>query len=1520
MPTQEQTSVRLFKKDLGIGDTSTPRAFFEEPFASGALVKPSQILSQFNEVPGTAPIGMVHDEIIGVIQRKIDVVLTAVPGTTNSFQHDDLKDVVPFNHADGTYNYVIKDNLDNPIQFGQGDWVIDTVAGILIFYGAVPANMPPKISFYKYVGEKGTGSQTYYIVPDLTTRNNIPPSQRRDGTMCYVQADTDTYQLQGGIDNINWVNITKQIGLPENEVLANNSAGSFIIVNWSAKWSFVMYFRADRGASAFESGQIRIDYNDGQAYYEATGGRLENLGLTFDINVNGANLEFDWTTTDNVDDIALTYNIGNLAYVDGGGAVGDMLASVYDPINIAGDAFDMDNMVDGATNRLYDSTEKSKLAGIEAGAQVNPDAATIKTLYESNADTNAYDDAAVAKLAGIETGAQVNPTASAIKISYESNADTNAYDDAAVAKLAGIEAGAQVNPTASAIKTLYESNADTNAYTDAEAAKLAGLESSKFLGQYVSLVALETAHPDPGGAGYYGDVNPGVGQDVQRYIWDVDDSKYVAGAGPSGYTTPAEVKAAYESNANTNAYTDTDQSKLAGIEAGAQVNPTASAIKVSYESNADTNAYTDAEAAKLAGIEAGAQVNPTASAIKISYESNADTNAYTDAEAAKLAGIEAGAQVNPDAATIKTLYESNADTNAYDDAAVAKLSDLPDGEWLHNSNSSARLWGGIITDNGNGTVAIAAGEGLIKAQEAGAEDVPSTINQGQGSLLSVVSWTAVASLALVNEAYNFIFYDGNTGTIQATTDFYSISFTRDFTLGRAYRSGTDIVVRLCGTNLWNFNRRVQLFGEEVFPVIRASGMVVGDEGTRHFSLTAGVLWAELVNRFSTAAFNSTAADTYIAWYNDGAWQQQTGQSQINNTQYNNYGVGLVNLSNNQYGVHWVYMVHDSTVHVVYGRDSYTLSEADAAQPPAELPGLLLSYATLVAKITIGRNDTELTSAESAFALQFNSSAIIPHDELSGLNVGDYQHLTSAQKTALTTGVNADAQHIHGVEAVVYSTTHSHVNTVQDLINHMWSIGACQDGFDITDNTDGTVDLTAGSVVLRSTNTYHGELNGYAVSAVSNLTLINNATNFVMADYNSGTPIITSSSNWNDVFSDNTKALIYVVNRLNNQLNIIDFRGNNVDFITRNNVKTYKTKRVEHASGAMISDEGSLEFAITASEFYILNKSIIVPAFDTSGTDTFEYVYRDGAGGWTRVASQTAINGLYYDDNSGTLALVINHEFGIHWVYAVLNEPTNFKIVYGQDSYATLAEAQAAQALSSLPSNLDALSTAVLIGKIIIEEDAPTVFADIQSPFVDILQSANANTHNNLAGLNVGDYQHLTAAEKTKFDNLQLPMVRYQADQFLNVSSTVADYAVNAGAIVNLDDNDNGLLIREFDDTTEEGVGFVETIPEGVTNIIIELKSRAKTAPGAAAAVVPTIYVRDIPDNAVVGAWDAGTDLTAIALPTNEYFQYDTQTIALTTLGLSAGDVFQFELTRNTGSASDTLSGDWCLLEMILKFE
>jgi len=57
---------------------------------------------------------------------------------------------------------------------------------------------------------------------------------------------------------------------------------------------------------------------------------------------------------------------------------------------------------------------------------------------------------------------------------------------------------------------------------------------------------------------------------------------------------------------------------------------------------------TAAEISKLAGIEALAEVNPTNAETKTAYEANADTNAFTDAEQTKLTGIEALAEVNPD--------------------------------------------------------------------------------------------------------------------------------------------------------------------------------------------------------------------------------------------------------------------------------------------------------------------------------------------------------------------------------------------------------------------------------------------------------------------------------------------------------------------------------------------------------------------------------------------------------------------------------------------------------------------------------------------------------------------------------------------------------------------------------------------------------------------------------------------------------------------------------------------------------
>lgn len=63
---------------------------------------------------------------------------------------------------------------------------------------------------------------------------------------------------------------------------------------------------------------------------------------------------------------------------------------------------------------------------------------------------------------------------------------------------------------------------------------------------------------------------------------------------------------------------------------------TASEVKTLYESNADTNEFSDAEQTKLDGIESGATADQTNAEIKTAYEANLDTNAFTDALLSKL--------------------------------------------------------------------------------------------------------------------------------------------------------------------------------------------------------------------------------------------------------------------------------------------------------------------------------------------------------------------------------------------------------------------------------------------------------------------------------------------------------------------------------------------------------------------------------------------------------------------------------------------------------------------------------------------------------------------------------------------------------------------------------------------------------------------------------------------------------------------------------------------------------------------
>lgn len=143
----------------------------------------------------------------------------------------------------------------------------------------------------------------------------------------------------------------------------------------------------------------------------------------------------------------------------------------------------------------------------------------------------------------------------------------------------------------------------------------------------------------------------------------VSDSKYVHT--DNNFTTPEKQKlAGIENGAEVNKIIDLIFNGVSVLDDGtrvATINITQEDIKRWYEENPDTNAFTDAQKAKLAGISDGAEVNRiddvlvdgrsvladdkkakiTPEDIKKAYEKNPDTNAFTDAEKADLATLKA---------------------------------------------------------------------------------------------------------------------------------------------------------------------------------------------------------------------------------------------------------------------------------------------------------------------------------------------------------------------------------------------------------------------------------------------------------------------------------------------------------------------------------------------------------------------------------------------------------------------------------------------------------------------------------------------------------------------------------------------------------------------------------------------------------------------------------------------------------------------------------------------------------------
>ena len=158
------------------------------------------------------------------------------------------------------------------------------------------------------------------------------------------------------------------------------------------------------------------------------------------------------------------------------------------------------------------------------------------------------------------------------------------------------------------------------------------------------------------------------------------------------------------------------------------------------------------------------------------------------------------------------------------------------------------------------------------------------------------------------------------------------------------------------------------------------------------------------------------------------------------------------------------------------------------------------------------------------------------------------------------------------------------STVQDMQNIFHSAGWVSGG-GITDDTDGTITVAAGTGLIRATDGATAEILffDWAAESGANVDLVDNDVSYVYAEYNSGSPRAIATKTQRTDF--NTNVLIAVVAREGTTLHINTADRQSIGDHANNMIRRLKaTVPYGHDTGGILSETGTRNIDITAGTF------------------------------------------------------------------------------------------------------------------------------------------------------------------------------------------------------------------------------------------------------------------------------------------------------------------------------------------------
>jgi len=295
---------------------------------------------------------------------------------------------------------------------------------------------------------------------------------------------------------------------------------------------------------------------------------------------------------------------------------------------------------------------------------------------------------------------------------------------------------------------------------------------------------------------------------------------------------------------------------------------------------------------------------------------------------------------------------------------------------------------------------------------------------------------------------------------------------------------------------------------------------------------------------------------------------------------------------------------------------------------------------------------------------------------------------------------------------------------------------------------GTFKVTALTAYLRETHSIIGVLKYVTLAEQDNQAItLADTTYYIILNYNEGNPTISISES-----VPNQTQNIPIGQVMKDGSDNIHFISGGFSFqdgVSKLHDRAKTLRKLELDGGSAIAYSGTNNFTMTEGIVYGgINKFLLV-AYNSAVTQ-FNPVYSDGEAGWTYGAKSNVIDFEHYDDGSGTLADVGVAKYGVFWIYRHVDDGDVY-VRYGEGSY-SLANAEAAQE----PTKPDQLTDfGLLIGKIVVPQagGSITLVQMVTDTFFVGTAVSNHAELSNLQGGAVGEYNHLTDAEKTKVTNI-----------------------------------------------------------------------------------------------------------------------------------------------------------------------